>query len=179
MDDRLIATAALEPGWEPDYEGRPPISSTVCVGRIVSHSQDEQDRHNILLLGVRRARVCRELTNDRPFREAEVRFMADYYSTAAADQRQKLKRQLLHRFPGLPPQNPSRPGAVRAAVEQRSSFGSADRCRRIHDELEFESQAGAAGPNECRPTSNDVAQTATEAARAIGRRAQDVPAGVQ
>ena len=30
-DDGLLAMALLEPGWESDYDGRPPIASTVCA----------------------------------------------------------------------------------------------------------------------------------------------------
>ena len=32
-DDRLIAMAVLAPGWEKDYEGRPPVHPIACLGR--------------------------------------------------------------------------------------------------------------------------------------------------
>src|SRR5262249_61215492 len=59
--DRLIAMALLRPGWEKDYEGRPPIYSVICVGRIVAEKRLPDGRFNILLRGVSRARVRREL----------------------------------------------------------------------------------------------------------------------
>ena len=31
-DDRLITMAALKPGWETDYEGRPPLYPVACLG---------------------------------------------------------------------------------------------------------------------------------------------------
>src|SRR5215212_9539920 len=49
--DNLIAMALLQPGWEQDYEGRPPIADIVCVGRVVSHARLPENRHNLLLLG--------------------------------------------------------------------------------------------------------------------------------
>lgn len=96
--DHLIATALLEPGWEADYDGRPPIASTVCIGQVVSHAREGDRRHNILLLGARRGRVRRELATGQSFRQAEVRFLDDYYAPADADQRRRLKRQLLEMF---------------------------------------------------------------------------------
>ncbi|MEX0979385.1 MAG: LON peptidase substrate-binding domain-containing protein, partial [Pirellulales bacterium] len=35
-DDRLIAMSLLEPGWEGDYEGRPPVAPVACLGRIIT-----------------------------------------------------------------------------------------------------------------------------------------------
>ncbi len=97
-DNQLIATALLERGWQQEHDGRPPIASTVCVGRVVSHSPDGDGRHNILLLGVRRARVRIELATERPYRQAEVRLLGDYYSATAVEQRQKLRRHLVNSF---------------------------------------------------------------------------------
>ncbi len=70
--DRLIAMAQLRPGWEPNYEQSPPIYSTVCVGTIITHSQLDDGRYNILLRGLGRARVQREIATNRLFRMAEV-----------------------------------------------------------------------------------------------------------
>ena len=52
--DQLIAMAILQPGWEPNYEGRPPLVATACLGRVISHTRLENGRYNILLLGVQR-----------------------------------------------------------------------------------------------------------------------------
>ena len=50
--DGLIAMGTLLPGWESDYEGRPPVFPMACLGRIVSHHQLDDGSYNILLLGV-------------------------------------------------------------------------------------------------------------------------------
>ena len=97
-DDRLIAMALLQPGWESEYEGRPPIDSLVCVGQVIARSELDDGRSNLLLLGRRRAHVVAELPPNRPFRQAEVELLADCYPTEAASQRPTLQRRLTEQF---------------------------------------------------------------------------------
>ena len=40
--DHLIATALLMPGWEGEYDGRPPVDPIVCLGRVISHSPTKE-----------------------------------------------------------------------------------------------------------------------------------------
>ena len=49
--DQLIAMALLQPGWESDYEGRPPIFQVTCLGRVVTHARLASGHYNILLQG--------------------------------------------------------------------------------------------------------------------------------
>ena len=97
-DDGLIAAALFEAGWEQDYDGRAAIASVVCVGRVVSHAEESQGRHNILLMGIRRAQIRRELATNRPYREAEVRMLGDYVPAADAQPRQRLRGKLVDSF---------------------------------------------------------------------------------
>src|SRR5437016_3846626 len=60
-DDRQIAMVLLEPGWQRDYEGRPAIAVVGCLGKIVAHERLPTGRHNILLRGVSRLAIRREL----------------------------------------------------------------------------------------------------------------------
>ena len=39
--DRIIGMALLRPGWEEDYEGRPPVYSVGCAGLITNFEQLE------------------------------------------------------------------------------------------------------------------------------------------
>jgi Lon protease-like protein len=96
--DKLITMALLQPGWEDDYAGRPPISPVACIGRIVSHARDHIGRYNILLLGAGRAQIVSELPPERSFRRAEVKLLNDCYPTAAAKRRPLLQRKLLDAF---------------------------------------------------------------------------------
>jgi Lon protease-like protein len=90
--------ALLEPNWYDDYEGRPPIAPVACLGRVLTWQAQEGSRYNILLLGVRRVRIVRELPPERTFRTAEVELVADDYPLAAAPKRPALQRQLIKAF---------------------------------------------------------------------------------
>lgn len=96
--DKLIAMAVLAPGWEADYDGRPPLLPFACLGRIVTHQPVEGGRYNLLLAGLKRLRVVRELPPDKLFREAEVELLDDEYPTDAAGERTVLQRRLLESF---------------------------------------------------------------------------------
>ena len=52
--DELIAIALMKPGWEPQYEDRPSIHRTVCIGRIMTYTQLDDGRYNLLLQGIQR-----------------------------------------------------------------------------------------------------------------------------
>lgn len=104
--DQLMAMALLEPGWEGDYLQRPPIVPTVCVGRIVSHTREGTDRHNILLLGMRRGRLVRELPPTHAYREADVHLLEDHYGPLSDEDRDRIKKRLAAGFRSHLPQNP-------------------------------------------------------------------------
>lgn len=101
-DDRLIAMALLARGWENDYEGRPTIEPVACLGRVLSWQAQADSRYNLLLLGLRRVRVLRELPPDRAFREAEVTLLEDDYPTASGKTKD-LQRRLAAAFEGVLP----------------------------------------------------------------------------
>ena len=80
--DRLIGMVLLRPGWESDYEGRPPVFPIGCAGLITHHEQLPDGRYNIVLRGLekfqvegeeggRSYRVARVSTIDEPVREHE------------------------------------------------------------------------------------------------------------
>ncbi len=102
--DRLIAMATLAPGWEHQPGEPPKLESHVCICRVVSHAATEDDRHNVLLVGLRRGRIVEELETSRPFRMANVEVRSDLYPLASGGQRPALKRQLLDSFRQLIPE---------------------------------------------------------------------------
>lgn len=105
-DDRLIAMATLAPGWESDYEGRPPLYPVACLGQITTHHRLDDGTYNLLLLGLQRVRLIRELSPTSSFREAEVELCEDCGSphrpTARATLRRKLREAFLEILPVLP-----------------------------------------------------------------------------
>ncbi|TWU32275.1 LON peptidase substrate-binding domain-containing protein [Novipirellula artificiosorum] len=96
--DRLIAMATLTGGISAVKADSPPIATTVCIGRILSHAELENDRHNLLLVGTKRATIIRELDTGRSFRTAEVEVHPDIYPPAGAESRREVKKKLLEAF---------------------------------------------------------------------------------
>jgi Lon protease-like protein len=97
-DDRLIAMAVLAPGWEKDYDGRPPVNSVACLSRITNCQKLGDGRFNIMVLGLRRIELVRELPPKHLFREAQSRLLSDEYPPAAAASRPGLQRDLVEAF---------------------------------------------------------------------------------
>lgn len=93
--DGLIAMALLQPGWERDYEGRPQVSPVACLGQIISHQRLADGRFNLLLQGVRRAAIQRELPPTAPFRQVEVDLLDDFYPASGKASRPKMQRRLV------------------------------------------------------------------------------------
>lgn len=96
--DRLITMAVLKPGWETDYESRPPISSYACLGKVVAHHRLEDGRYNLLLLGVQRVRIMQELDPLRSFRQARVELVEDCYDFSSSCQCQRVQEELVTAF---------------------------------------------------------------------------------
>lgn len=76
-EDGLLAIATLQPGYEVDYYSRPPVAEHICVGRVIAHEQTEQETHNLVLAGVRRAQIKHEITPVRSYRRAVVEIIED------------------------------------------------------------------------------------------------------
>ena len=69
--DRIIGMVLLKPGFEADYEGRPPIFPLGCAG-VISHAEPLADgRFNIVLRGLEKFRVEGE-DDSRTYRVAHV-----------------------------------------------------------------------------------------------------------
>ncbi len=54
--DRIIGMVLLRPGYEDDYEGRPPIYATGCSGLITHVERLDDGRFNLVLRGSRSSR---------------------------------------------------------------------------------------------------------------------------
>src|SRR5687768_2703648 len=69
--DRIIGMVLLKPGFEADYEGRPPVYQVGCAG-VITHSEPLADgRYNIVLRGIEKFRITAEEAS-RPYRIAQV-----------------------------------------------------------------------------------------------------------
>lgn len=106
-DDRLIALGSLAPGWEGNYDGRPPLRPHACLCRIATHQKTDEGTYNVLVLGVRRLHLVRELPPKKLFRVVEAELLDDVEpESAAPDAAAGLQRQLLEAFKQSMPQVP-------------------------------------------------------------------------
>jgi Lon protease-like protein len=58
--DRMIGMVLLKPGWEAEYEGRPPVYPIGCSGVITHVDRLPDGRYNLVLRGVERFRIVEE-----------------------------------------------------------------------------------------------------------------------
>ena len=74
--DRTIGMVRLRPGFEKDYDGRPPIDPVGCAGIIQESEQLPDGRYIILLRGVTTFRVLSE-DQRKPYRLARVEIIPE------------------------------------------------------------------------------------------------------
>ena len=110
--DRIIGIVLLRPGWQQDYEGRPPVYPIGCAGVITHAEQLSDGRYNIVLRGIEKFRIVGE-DHSRSYRTAEIEGVdesspeADRASLTAA--RRKLEALLVPQPAGrgIDPKMPS------------------------------------------------------------------------
>src|SRR5215472_13621718 len=74
--DRMIGMVLLRPGWERDYEGRPPVYPIGCSG-VITHVERLQDgRYNLVLRGLERFRIVAE-DHEKSYRRAVIDTLAE------------------------------------------------------------------------------------------------------
>jgi Lon protease-like protein len=102
--DRIIGMVLLRPGWERDYDGRPPVYPVGCAG-VITHAERLADgRFNIVLRGMEKFRITGEETG-RLYRVAQVAAMpetlADSMRAEIREERRRLETLLVPRPEGL------------------------------------------------------------------------------
>jgi len=86
--DRLIGMVLLRPGWERDYEGRPPVYPIGCSGVITHVERLADGRYNIVLRGLERFRIAGE-EDGKAYRRASIEPLVE--RPLAADERQVVR----------------------------------------------------------------------------------------
>ncbi|MBL8922101.1 MAG: LON peptidase substrate-binding domain-containing protein [Myxococcaceae bacterium] len=75
--DGVFAMAQVVPGQERELAGRPDLDPMLCVGVVSVHEHLEDGRSNLVLTGVCRARIVKELAQQKPYREVEAEVLPD------------------------------------------------------------------------------------------------------
>jgi len=73
----LMGVARLRPGYESSYYGRPPVYERIGVGRIICSEELPDGRFALLLRGVARVEIARELSTDHNYRMVEALELLD------------------------------------------------------------------------------------------------------
>ncbi len=123
-NDSLIAMGLLLPGWEGQYEGRPPVDPIVCLGRVLSHSPTKDNRYNILLGGISRARIVNELPPKQSFREIEIKLLQDTKPAPDDTESLELHASLVAAFRQLMPENAAAHKQLSDILDKESELGT-------------------------------------------------------
>jgi len=75
--DRLLAIARLCPGYQDDYEGRPSVYPCCGLGRIIASEETDDGRFLIVVRGLARVVIDRELPPLQPYRQVAARILVD------------------------------------------------------------------------------------------------------
>jgi len=162
--DRIIGMVLLRPGYENEYEGRPPIYATGCSGLITHSERLEDGRYNLVLQGLEKFTIHaeEEPAVGRLYRSAvitpEAEQVRDHERDELKSQRQRLEALLAPLMTGglersLPKAMPDEdlvnalaqylefePLEKLALLEQR---GALARCRTMVDLLEMKALSGS------------------------------------
>ena len=79
--DRVMGMVLLQPGYQADYEGRPPVYPVGCGGLITHAEMLADGRYNIMLRGIDKFRIVGE-QSDRSYRLAHVEALPEMLTEA-------------------------------------------------------------------------------------------------
>jgi uncharacterized protein len=121
-DRRVMAVARLKPGFEDDYDGRPPVFDVCGVGVIAEHQQRKDGRYDIMLRGLGRVRIVREHPPATRYRVVQASLLADLPSDPAVTS--ALEQQLVALWADLAPHLPEALRDLSALTKDARSAGA-------------------------------------------------------
>ena len=92
--DRIIGMVLLRPGWESNYDGRPPVYPIGCAGVITNAERLAEGRFNIVLQGLEKFRILDEEDDRRAYRIARVDGIPESNGTDNRDAMRSARRRL-------------------------------------------------------------------------------------
>ena len=82
------------------------MCTTACLGRVTGYHRFDDGTYNLLLLGLRRVKLIKELEPEKLYREAEVELCEDLYPAGAESSSRELQKKLRAAFVRLLPMIP-------------------------------------------------------------------------
>jgi uncharacterized protein len=123
---KLMGVVRLKPGFEGDYEGRPPVFDVCGVGAVIDSAEHADGRFDITLRGLARARILEELPPERAFREFRLQELEDGFSDPGVTS--AWQRKLISLWSNLAPHLPEAVRDLRALTRGAEGAGAfADR----------------------------------------------------
>ena len=91
--DRIIGMVLLRPGWEGNYEGRPPVYPVGCAGLITHAERLPDGRYNIVLRGLEKFTILGE-EEGQMYRVARVEPITESLDEGERDEMRAQRRRL-------------------------------------------------------------------------------------
>ena len=122
-DNGLIAMCLLRPSAGYGANNVAPIFSEICIGKIIQEERLPDGRFNLLLQGVSRAKIIKEVNDDKLYRTAKVEILHDVPLPSEENAnriRDKLVKQMTKWFT----QQPSAKAQLDRLVQSDLSLGN-------------------------------------------------------
>lgn len=93
---RMIGMVLLQPGYEADYDGRPPVYATGCSGMITHAERLDDGGYNVVLRGIEKFTIAREEAPaaGRLYRTAIVTGVGEAVGDGERDELRRHRRRL-------------------------------------------------------------------------------------
>lgn len=98
---KVIGIVAVEPGFENELPGAPPVRAMGCIGYIASHEELEDGRYLLWLLGLERFRILEELAAETDYRQVRVSYEPTLESPKRLAEIRGLRQEMRNLLPGL------------------------------------------------------------------------------
>jgi uncharacterized protein len=124
---KLLGIARLKPGFETDYDGRPPVFDICGVGLVTESVEHGDGRYDITLRGMARVRILTELPPEQPYRQVNAEELVELWSDPALTS--AWQRKLITLWASLAPHLPASVRDLRALT--RGAEGAGDYADRL------------------------------------------------
>lgn len=144
---KLLALARLKPGFEREYQGRPAVFEVCGAGQIIDHVLYADGRYDIVLRGLSRVRIVRELPPERAYRQVNAVLIPDLPADRALGS--GLQTKIAALWHDLAPHLPPGVRDLHALTEDAEDLGAfSDRIAAIMADAEI-SMRVLAEPDPC------------------------------
>ena len=122
-DNGLIALCLLRPSAGYGANNVAPIFSEICIGKIIQEERLPDGRFNLLLQGVSRAKIIKEVNDDKLYRTAKVEILHDV-PLPSEENANRLRAKLVKQMTKWFTQQPSAKAQLDRLVQSDLSLGN-------------------------------------------------------